>query len=241
MKIHRFSEIDLARFAALPPGPALEQALRTYKTGGGSWSYNPVRESTSDIVAASTPLLGEIESVPWKKIEAQITAACRRGDTQVVSNVGVGKVLYDSARQNGWKAIKLPMGRLPIGISESVRYWSDILLVDEIGVFIPFFDHRRGQGLSNSPCRQIVYSMQHVWVRDRHPDIADARLAVIRFPEGKAGRRLRVDFHREADLLSYEELDQRIRTVYETWARILLERPQDARRTGTDRGNPFDF
>lgn len=241
MKTRRLSEIDLARLASLPDGPQLEYALRAYNAGGGAWSYDPVRASTSDILGASTPLLGPLAPLPWDTIKRQIESACKRHAVQAGANTEVGKVLFDAAHRMGWSAVKFPMGHLPIGISETVRYWSDVLLVDKDGPFIPFFDHRREHGIANRSAMQIVFSMQHLWVRERHPDVAEARLAVVQFPSEKDGRSIRVEFHGEADLLTYEDLDRRVRTVYETWARVSVEKAREARGTGTRDGNPFGF
>ncbi|ACK50387.1 conserved hypothetical protein [Methylocella silvestris BL2] len=241
MKTRRLSEIDLARLAALTPGPQLEHALRSYDAGGGAWSYDPVRSSTSDIVGANTPLFERLAQPPWEKIGRQIEIACKRGEVQAQANLEVGKVLFEGARRKGWSAVHFPMGRLPIGITETVRYWSDVLLADQDGVFIPFFDHRRKDGIENRSIRQIVFSMQHLWVRERHPDVSEARLAIIQFPTAKDTRRIHVEFHREADLLPYAEIDKRIRIVYETWARVLDERRRRAPETGTGGPNPFGF
>ena len=244
MKTRRLSEIDLARFAALPVGETLERVLRAYNAGGGGWSYEPVRHSTADVLDARTPLLGPSASVPWPTIAVQLARACNRGKDQVKANVEVGKVLFDAARRMGWSAAKVEMGRLPIGFGETVRYWSDVVIEDGDGLFIPFFDHRRAGGVANASVRQVVFSMQHLWVRERNPDLTDARLAVVRFlldNNDEDGRSIRVDFHDEAELLAYEVLDARVRTVYETWARVSEEKVRGPRRTSTGGGNPFGF
>lgn len=232
MKTRRLSEIDLARLAAITQQPMLEQALRAYNAGGGAWSYNPVRASTSDILGATTPLIGPLETPPWVRIKRQIEAACTRGEVQARANTQVGKVLFDTARREVWSAVKFPMGYLPIGFGDSVRYWNDVVLEDKDGLFIPFFDHRREHGIANPSARQIVYSMQNLWIRDRFPDLAAARLVVIRFPTLGDDRGYRFEDHHEMDLLTYEELDARIRNVYETWARISQEKAQAGRRAG---------
>ena len=65
---------------------------------------------------------------------------------------------------------------------------------------------------------------------------------MVRFPNVSGERTTDLSFHSEADLLTYEELDQRVRAVYEAWTRISAEKVEDLRRrgTGTD-GNPFGF
>jgi hypothetical protein len=225
VKIRRLSEIDLARLASLKNQAELERALRLYNAGGGAWSYEPVRNSTPDILGVRTAMFGAIRSVTWPKIKGQIARACRRGADQINANIQVGKVLFDYARGiAGWSAVDFPMGRLPIGIGESVRYWSDVVLEDNDGLFVAFFDHRREHGIANAEMRRVVFSMQHLWVRERHPDLADARLAIIRFPSSRETRSVRVDWHIEAELLVYEALDARVRNVYETWARVSAEK-----------------
>jgi hypothetical protein len=211
----------------------LVQALRAYNAGGGSWSYDPVRASTSDILGAITPLLGALPPLTWEQIKRQIIAASRRGQVQAKANTLVGNVLFNAARQYKWSAVKFPMGQLPVGIGETVRYWSDVVVEDNDGLLIPFFDHRREHGIVSAASRQIVFSMQHLWVRERHPDLAQARLAIIRFPSLGDARGIRVEFHNEADLLLYDVLNARVRNVYETWARVSAEKAEEARNTGT--------
>lgn len=121
MKTRRLSEIDLAKLVALNPGYQLEQALRAYNAGGGAWSYDPVRASTCDILGATTPLYGKLEPVPWDKVRRQIERSCKRGHDQVKANTEVGKVLFDAVLKAGWSAAKFHMGRLPIGIGETVQ------------------------------------------------------------------------------------------------------------------------
>lgn len=233
MKTRRLSEIDLSRLASHSDQAMLEQALRAYNAGGGAWSYEPVRASTPDILGAITPLLGALPPLTWTMIERQIVAASRRGEVQARANAQVGKILFDESRRDGWSAVKFPMGHLPIGTGETVRYWSDVVIEDEDGLLIPFFDHRREHGVANAAIRQIIFSMQHLWVRERHPDLAEARLAIIQFPNAGATRGFRIEFNNEADLLPYDVLDARVRNVYETWARVSAERTRESRKTGT--------
>ncbi len=240
MILSRLSEIDLAKAMNVPPGPALEAEMRRYNAGGGSWSYQPTRESTADILAARCTLIGAMASIEWPALARQITGACNRDRAQIDSNLQVSKILFDMARREGWAAVQEPMGRLSIGFGDSVRYWSDVVLADADGPFIPFFDHRRGGGLNNRHVRQIVFSMQHIGVRERNPDLSDPRLAIIRFPVTGETRTMTVHFHDGSDLLAYEDLDSRVRAVYETWARVSEDRTI-LRRSGGGGPTPFGF
>lgn len=231
-KIRRFSDIDFARFIALAGTPALRSALEKYASGGGSWSYEPVRNSTADLLGADTPLFGAVGVPPWKVLESQIARACKHGDAQVKANVQVGKVLHAERVRLNFTAVKFLLGRMPIGAGETVRYWSDVIVADKDGPFVPFFDHRRQHGITG-PIQSVVFSMQNIWIRERHPDLASVRLAVVKFPTQGALRGMKIDFHTEADLMSYEELNSRAILVYELWAQILEEKTGPTRKKAT--------
>jgi hypothetical protein len=241
MKFSRLSEIDLAKAMSVAPGRPLEDAMRNYNAGGGAWSYGPTRASTPDLVAARPPLV-EVTSVPWVQLASQITRVCTRGRDQVASNVQVSQVLFDKARQLGWTAVQEAMGSLSVGFGESVRFWSDVVIADADGPFIPFFDHRRNGGLTSPAIRHIAFSMQHIGIRERNLDLADARLAIVRFPVVGETRTMTVHFHYGSTrLLPYEELDARVRVVYQAWARISEERTTTRRASGGGGPTPFGF
>jgi uncharacterized small protein (DUF1192 family) len=90
----------------------------------------------------------------------------------------------------------------------------------------------------NASQQQIVFSLQQVGIRDRYPDLESARLAIVQFPVEEEGRGIQFNFQNDTELLSYDEIDARIRVVYETWRRVCAERVHDGRKTGT---NPFGF
>ena len=240
MSYSRLSEIDLARALSVHPGPSLEAAMRGYNAGGGSWSYGPTRGSTADLLAAQPPMV-EVPAPDWQKLAKQISGACTRGRDQVTANLEVSQVLFDHAGSHGWRTVQEPMGSLSVGFGDSVRYWSDVVIADENGPFIPFFDHRRAGGIANAAIRRVVFSMQNIGVRERNPDLADARLAVVRFPVSRERRTLTVQFSDGRDLMSYEELDAGVRTVYETWARISNDRSKQRQASGGGGSTPFGF
>jgi hypothetical protein len=240
VRIRRLSEIDLARLAAIVDQAELEHNLRRYNVGGGSWSYDPVRVSTSELVGAATPLLGFLPKITWEQVEKQIRSACTRGQSQVDANLLVGRVLFLAARRLDWSAVKFEMSSMPIGSGEAVKYWNDVVVEQEGRLLVPFFDHRRSGGVANAAIRQIVFSMQNIWIRGRYPDLAEATLAVVRFPPDGSSRSIDIHMHNEADLLTYEELDARVRNVYTTWNVISTEKARtEGRKTGTGGGSLF--
>ncbi|MNT02802.1 hypothetical protein D3C72_1373110 [compost metagenome] len=241
MRIRRLSEIDLARFCAVEDDENLRQKLRLYNLGGGAWSYDPVRKSKADILCARTPMFDSIAEATWDKLAPQISSACIRGKAQASANLLVAKTLYDYRKAHAWDAVKFEMGSLPLGFGETARYWSDILIDDGNGPIIAYFDHRRTGGITGDRHRQIVFSMQNVWIRERYLDLSDARLAVIRFPSHNDLRSVDIRFHKELDLLSYEDLDAAVKRVYLLWAEVSREREDGVRKTGTGESTPMGF
>lgn len=232
MTTPRLSEIDLARLCARDDS-SLEVALRGYKGGGGSWSYAPTRAATGDLLAARTPLIGEMTRVPWARLKRTIEMACTRGDDQKLANVEVSKALYDESLAKVWDAVSLDFGAMPIGMGEAVRFWANAVVDTGDGPVVFFPDHRRANGLESPKARAFVYSMQAVWVKARFPDLQDARLAVMRFPIIGGKREVILHIATSEELLSYEQLDERVRHVYDVWGRVFKERVEERRRTGT--------
>lgn len=226
-KIPRLPETDLARFMAISDQTTLEQAIDQFDAGHGIWSYDPVRASTPDLLGASTPLFGKSPRAPWEKIERQIRSACYMA-AQAEANALVGKVLYDESLKKGWSATNYMIGSLSAGYGEAVRFWDDVVISEEGRPLVAFFDHRRSSGTTNAATRRIIFSMQHVGVRDRYPDLAKVRLAVIRFPANGGTRSMSVEYCDEIGLLSYEELNSRMTNVYRTWANAAERRKRAA-------------
>ncbi len=83
--------------------------------------------------------------------------------------------------------------------------------------------------------------MQHAGLIERNPDLAGVRLAIIRFPSSGGGRGHLLHVHDGGALLSFEELDARVRTVYATWAAVSDERLEKRRAAGGGGGTPMGF
>jgi hypothetical protein len=241
MMIRRLSEIDLARFCAVGDDEALKQDLRRYNLGGGAWSYDPVRRSKADLLGARIPGFGPIPEPSAEQLKKQIVGACNRGPAQAAANWLAGRTLLEHRLANRWDAVKFEMGFIPLGFGEFARYWSDVVIDDGDGPIVAYFDHRREGGIQNAGHRQIVNSMQNAWVRERHLDLASARLAVIRFPSAKDGRTVDIQFHNDSDLLSYDALDAAVKRVYRLWAEVSRERRDSTRRSASAGPTPMGF
>ena len=221
MKTRRLSEIDLARLCALVDRPEeLHLATEAYDAGGGAWSYDPARRSEADAVNAQPPLPIPLDRPAWEKLERQVTRTCTRGQKQVDSNIEVTKLLHDLSVREGWVARTLDLSSMPIGVNETVRYWSNLVIEGPEGRFLTFIDHRRNGGLSGAVPKRIVHSMQSAWLHARYPDLEGTRLAIIQFPALKQIRSIKLTFCDTDDLMSYEELNERVLAVYLSWGGV---------------------
>lgn len=76
MKMRRLPETDLARIC---PHPADEKRrlLRMQKVARAPYSYDPTRDTTSDILNMQYGLLPAAERTSWEKVGAKIRAQSR--------------------------------------------------------------------------------------------------------------------------------------------------------------------
>ena len=229
MKTRRLSEIDLARMCALADRPAeLDLATEAYEAGGGSWSYDPSRRSEAELVNAQPPLPMPLPRPEWAKLELQITRACNRGQVQKDSNVEVSRLLHDQSVKEEWVARSIDLSSMPIGVSETVRYWSNLVIEGPDGRFVAFVDHRRQGGLNSEASRRVVYSMQSSWIHARYPDLEGTRLAIIQFPCIRRARSFQIRFCDAGDLMDYDELNERVSRVYLSWGGVADRRRKKA-------------
>ena len=93
MKLRPLPEIDLARIAPQPTEMKWSM-LRSFKTGGGSWSYQPAREQVFNIFNPANPMGLRLREPSLAQIESQIdsvrdksspTPSCGRSEAHVTS------------------------------------------------------------------------------------------------------------------------------------------------------------
>ncbi len=233
MKIRRLHEIDLARVALLPADEKRSRLLR-HRSGRARFSYDPARAVLLDVVNAQSSLPWRAPATPWEHIEHRLRRDAPT-DESFQANLEVTELLFGLVNAEGYEALQFDIGRLPVGVGETVAYWINAVLVKEGNAVLPFFDHRRAKGLT-AIARTFVFSMMREHLSARHPDL-DATLAIFQFPQEGDDRAIRVRQLDAAEkLLSYEALDAAVSETYTIWREILEERLDEARRTGTDPG-----
>ncbi|MFI4975060.1 MAG: hypothetical protein ACHP84_11020 [Caulobacterales bacterium] len=235
MKIRRLPETDLARIA---PMARIEKrrALERQSTGFTQLTYDPVRAATLDILNAQSPLLGSTSDTPWSVVERAIRRASRTTN-ESESNVGVGHLLYDFVREQGMRATQVAFSAFQTRIGDSVRYWSNAVVVHDGSLVIPFADYRRTFRLTDSG-KRFAASIMHEAIRRMNPqDLGDAQLGVFQFPQvaGTDDRTITLSIVPDTDLYSAEELAAMIADTYLMWAEVLQARAAEVRR-GEGRG-----
>lgn len=233
LKIRRLHEIDLARVALLPADEKRSR-LRRHRAGRAPYSYDPARAVLLDVINAQARLPFPAPATPWDQIEARLRRAAP-SDESFDANKEVTELLFALVRGHGYSAAQIDIGRMPVGVGETVAYWINAVLVRGDEVILPFYDHRRAKGLTELG-RKFVFSVMREHLAARHPDL-DARLAIFQFPQEGDDRaiKLRLD-DPSAAKLTYEQLDAAVTETYAIWREVLEERQEDARRTGTGGG-----
>lgn len=234
MKIRRLHEIDLARIALLPADEKRSR-LRRLRAGHAPYSYDPARSVLLDVVNAQGALPLPVPPTSWAQIEALLRRAAK-SDDGFLANKEVTRLLYDLVQREGLSATQIDIGRMPVGVGETVAYWINAVLVRGDEAILPFFDHRRAQGLTELG-RTFVFAMMREHLAARHPDL-EARFAIFRFPQEGSDRAIKFLLHDPGERrLGYEELDAAVTETYAIWREVLEERLDEARRTGTGGGS----
>lgn len=236
MKIRRLHQNDLARITVMP----LEQQyaeLRKNKIAYPPYSYNPFRAKTLDIlnVMAGPLAPSSLPRQPWDAIASTMRV---KSAQERVANVAVGEGLYEFATAHNIRGRKEEFAPLLLGSSESVSYWSPVVIELERRAIVPFFDPRRTKGLT-AKGRQFVFSVMNERIRMADPDYADVGLVIVRFDDTKMGaRRVITYFADSVEMLDFDTLDHMVRRTYLAWYEVLAEREAARRKRGSG-GEPF--
>ncbi|MCQ8278595.1 hypothetical protein NFI95_09035 [Acetobacteraceae bacterium KSS8] len=218
----------------------LEIALREFAARICRWSYGPTRSSVGDLLSSRMPLISP-DRPNWATLYNMIVKKCKHGEDEIKPNIAVSKCLFDLSITPGWHAANFDMGRMPTSFNHTTQFWQDVVFENEHGLCIPCFDFRSTPILNSRKIRNLVYSLQNYWVRERHPDLFDAKLCIISVPKKGGKRTIEFDFEDDADLMKRAELNDRISAVYNIWSMILMQENAQVRKTGTGGTNPFNF
>ena len=235
MKIHRLSEIDLARICVLP-SEEKKPRLRLIKFGRPPHTYVPMRTNLGDLVNLQPAffMADGVEPTEWKEVEAAITRASKT-KSEAEFNLGVAESLYKFCVENSVRSYQRPAAPWNVGFGQTVRYWWNLysVLNDRPVFFFP--DPRVSNPLTREAARFVV-SMMNQRLRVDDPDFADARLLIVKFAKGEGGNRpIRLMEFSDDELFSAAALNAMIQETYKLWIEVLNERADEVkfRPTGT--------
>ncbi|MBM7405003.1 MULTISPECIES: type VI toxin-antitoxin system SocB family DNA replication inhibitor toxin [Sphingomonas] len=221
MKLRRLPETDLARIAPLAADEK-RKALKSFTSGGGSWSYDPARAQNFNIVNPVSPL-GLLSKRPSMEAIRKLIANRCTCDAQEDSCLEVVDLFEEWYRRNATGAVERAIPSMAIGSLGLVRYWENFFArVRDQNTFL-FIDYRRQKGLTKA-ARKFVFSMMHQQIRVSDPDLHDASLLILQFPQWKSGRSIVDHALLDDDLYSPSELSKMIDETYAIWLDILSER-----------------
>lgn len=227
MKMRHLPPTDLARIAPLPTDEKV-QHLRRFKLGSPPYTYAPFRLAIPDILDASGLMFESLGPTPFGEIERKIKKAKTTPDG-VSQNLLVARALFSAAKSAGITARQRPFFSMSIGLVDQIRFWNDLYIVMDGRAWIPFFDARRANRLSDLG-RKFVYSLQHEHIRKQDSDFAKAGLMVVQFGDDGESRLAKLIGHGDSDLYSYEQLQEMISETYRLWIEISEERSEEVRR-----------
>ena len=228
MKLRPLPEIDLARIAPQPTEMKWSM-LRSFKTGGGSWSYQPAREQVFNIFNPANPMGLRLREPSLAQIESQIRKSCRI-DAQESACIEVTRLLWQWAQENAGPAVEKPQSSMAIGSIASVRYWGNFAFLHRDRPTFVFLDHRRGTRLTKVGLR-FAMSMMHQHLRLPDPDFSEAGLLVLQFPAPGRDERIIVEnWDSQFELYRFDELQEMVTETYDIWRAINEERVSSERR-----------
>lgn len=240
MSNKRLTNIELARFGAIPRGEDRDKAIRDHLKGIVRWSYQPARTYLIDILNVSTPLM-PTPNTRWDIIQHKILNKCSNYKDEDVAqqqkdyNVGKGEQLYRLRQDLNWEFLDYNIkGGLSVPNYKPFFYWHNTVGKDQDGLFLPFIDFRSNKGLNSEESRKIVFSIQNLLVLEQDLDLEGARPAIIRI-EGnlKKGLKAAYYFNDGTELYSLADIQTMALEVYDDFERIKRDIPDEDTKTGT--------
>lgn len=231
MKLRPLPGIDLARIAPLPTEQK-KRALRSFRGGGGSWSYDPARAQIFNVFNPENPLGIAPAHPSLNQILNEVKKHCK-SVAQEAACVEVTTLLYGWVQKNVPRSIEKPVPSMSLGTIGALRYWGNFAAVMDGRAVFPFFDHRRANGLTNT-ARRFVFSMMHEQIRVADPDFENASLLIVQFPQPKDEERIiTLHFDDSAELFDLYLLQEMVEETYRLWAEILEERASEPPKRAT--------
>ncbi len=227
MKIDRLPELDLARLAVLPISLQYQE-LWDMTRGFTPDNYNPFRKRDLDIFNAQAGPLALLAPMPPAQIMREIASKCG-SKKQRRMNLRVARGACRFVAENhieGERHEFLPLG---LGAAGKVVYWAQMVVVIDGRPTVPFINPRIKASL-DPVSRNFVFSVMKERIRELGGDYTDVRLAILEFakPDDMGVRKVFPYYDDRLDLYSVGDLEKMVKRVYETYARVIIDRRRAA-------------
>jgi hypothetical protein len=238
VKTSHLHEIDVARIGPLSESEKLI-ALRKVKSFIPPYTLNPFRQNIPDTLNILPNMLGDGSRTPLEVIRRNVRSACK-SEKEVNANWKTVEALYAFSEEHGIRGRQYELLSLPVGIGESVRYWSNaIVSVDGIPMIL-YVDPRKTANLRILG-RKFVFSVQNERIK-AYQDLNSVALGIIEFTTDKSGYyKPKLTASDRTGLYDYTTLNKMVKELYTIWRQVLDEREEQNRRTGTEKPNPMAF
>jgi hypothetical protein len=225
LKIRPLPDIDLARIASLPKEKQRAQ-LEQVRAGRPPITYQQLAKRYHDIFNVQPEMFPASKATDWQEIENFLTKNCK-SDLEIKVCVSVANALYSFVRQNQIAARKHEFFPLALGSGQQATFWQSFYYGINGKVFVPLIDPRSSKGLTTEG-RRFAFSMMNERIRGSDPDFAQAVLAIIQFTRYDDGsRRARVTTDEGIELMSVDELEDKITYTYNLWYEVLQDKVKE--------------
>ncbi len=220
-------EIDLARITTLPVDrqrTELEQIRKSYPP----FTYRWVRLSILDIFNVSPGMLPAGPRTSWEQVRSDITARCKSAD-ELEYNLRVASGLYKFAESESIRGVYEKFHPLPIGVSQTVSFWSPAVILLGGRQTAVFVDPRSTKRLT-AEGRRFALSAMHQRIRLDDPDFSDLGLAILQFTkfEKETGRVAKAHLDAGVELFTLPELQEMTQQTYTLWEEVWEARREAA-------------
>jgi len=184
MKLRRLTNNELVNIAPLPTDRKWKRLQTAAKSKAGSWSYGPIFDEIPNIFGVAPPL-GKMLGLP-KPTDAQIRASIRKNSyslDQQAACLEIADLLLDWREKNSIsKAVYERFSPISLGEYGTLKLWFDIVIELNGRPHVLAFDCRRSGGYTKVG-RHFAMSVLHQQIRVTNPELQDAGLILMKFPQ----------------------------------------------------------
>lgn len=206
----------------------MRKFLRRKKTGGGSFTYDPVRRNEAVLLNANEsserPSLFSFLNRPSdEKILISIARACKN-DIEEKNCVGIAKAILAFYNEKKPVSTLEYFRSVRLTASTKARYNSPFLITIDSETYIMFSDMRRSHKLT-AQAMKLVHAVNYHSFIVQEPDFENVGVMIANFLAiGGKERFLEPRYFLGEPCYDVQELNERFDAVHKIWVEILKER-----------------